>query len=369
MRALDAALPANGSRSLPDPANLLQIFQDSAPDYAFITLNLERRVEGWSLGAERMFGYAKEEALGQTLHILFTSQDRAEGVVDREFGVAAREGRAEDERWLQRKDKTRFWASGVLTNLYGPRGDQSGFCKIIRDLTERKLTEDRLAASLQEKEFLLREIHHRVKNNLQVVNSLISMQARITKHEEMREIFTDLQDRIRTIVTLHETLYSSPDIGSVLLGPYLEQLLNSLAAFHSNSSCQVSLNLEAADIVIDIEQALPLGLILNELVTNCFKHAFPSKQIGTVVVCLRYLQSEPGAPLDEAECELSVSDNGVGMQPGRSITDLPSMGLRIVQALTKELHGTVTVKKNQEQGTTFAVCFPFRHRPPGHPAF
>ncbi len=362
--ALKPDLHYPASCSSEDPAALLEVFQNSAPDYAFITLNSSQKIEAWSLGAERIFGYCKDEALGADLKLLFTEEDQANGVVDHEFSVARRESRADDERWLERKDSTRFWASGVLTKLCGAAGQEIGFCKIVRDLTERKLLEDQLAASVQEKEFLLREIHHRVKNNLQVINNLISMQAEITDHPGVREIFSELQDRIRTIVTLHETLYTSPEIGTVLLGPYIGQLVKTLFAFHANHSRHIGLHFEAADIAIDIEQALPLGLIFNELITNCFKHGFPGNRDGAITVSLRYLRPAPGISLDDADCELSVSDNGAGIKPVQGLTELPSMGLRIVRALAKELHGTVEVARREGPGTTFAIRFPLKRELP-----
>ncbi len=359
--ALQADLHHNKICSSENPAALLEIFQDSATDYAFITLNANRQIEAWSVGAERIFGYLKKQVLGRDVSLLFTKEDQAKGVVDREFGLASREGRSEDERWLARKDGTHFWASGVLTKLCGSEGKAVGFCKIVRDLTERKLMQDRLAASIEEKNFLLREIHHRVKNNLEVINSLISMQAELIGHSDVREVFSELQDRIRTIATLHETLYASPEIGTVLLGPYIEQLLRTLFAFHANHSRQIELHFEAADIAIDIEQALPLGLILNELITNCFKHGFSGNRSGSVTVTLHYLGSAPGIPLDDADCELSVSDNGAGMNSVQNLADFPSMGLRIVRALTKELRGTVSIRQQEGPGATFVVCFPL-HR-------
>ncbi len=336
--------------------SLLQLFRDSAEDYAFITLDMENRIVDWSRGAERILGYAKEEVLGSSGSIFFTPEDILDGELDRELQLAKSRGRAEDECWHQRKDGSRFWGSGVMAALRDAEGRQIGYAKVFRDLTAGKQIQDRLTASLREKDVLLREIHHRVKNNLQVITSLISLQARASKHPDMQDVFDELQSRVRAVAALHEGLYSSPDLGNILFGAYMEQLLQELLAFHAVDPRRVSLDVAAADVVISIEQALPLGLILNELITNCLKHAFPEQSKGRIKVRLDYVASngEEGPQ----ECELSVSDDGIGMSTGNGLTNTQSMGLHIVDLLASELRGKLEMSQDQQRGTKFTLRFP-----------
>ncbi len=201
----------------------------------------------------------------------------------------------------------------------------------------------------------LREIHHTVKNNLQVISSLISLQARVTTHLDMQSVFDELQDRVRAIAALHENLYSSPDLRNILFGSYMEQLLRELFAFHSSESHRISLAIETADVVVKAEQALPLGLIVNELVTNSLKHAFPNEDKGEIKVCLQYLPTGGAQTLDDAQCELSITDNGRGLA---LINDAHTMGLRIVDLLVSELKGTFHIDRDRPHGAKFTVRFP-----------
>ncbi len=336
--------------------SLLQLFRDSAEDYAFITLDMQNQIVDWSRGAERILGYTKEEAIGRSGSIFFTAEDILDGELDRELQLTQTRGRAEDECWHQRKDGTRFWGSGVMAALRDGAGRQIGYAKVFRDLTEGKQMQDRLAASLREKDVLLREIHHRVKNNLQVITSLISLQARASTHPDMQGVFDELQSRVRAVAALHEGLYSSPDLGNILFGAYMEQLLQELLAFHALDPQRVSVDVIAADVVVSIEQALPLGLILNELVTNCLKHAFPESSQGRVNVRLEYVASDGEA--GPQQCDLSVSDNGIGMSTSDGLPNKQSMGLHIVDLLVSELRGKLEVSQDQQRGTKFTLRFP-----------
>ncbi len=150
-----------------------------------------------------------------------------------------------------------------------------------------------------QKDRLLRDIHHRVKNNLQVIASLISLQARPGIHPETQIILNQLQGRVRAIAALHETLYSSRDLGSILFGSYMQQLLRELLALHGVDRSRISLHVHAAEMVVSIEQALPLGLIFTELITNASKHGFKAQLRSLCNMCL------PRG--EEPQGELSVS--------------------------------------------------------------
>ena len=213
------------------------------------------------------------------------------------------------------------------------------------DITERKQNEETLQASLHEKEVLLREIHHRVKNNMQVISSLVSLQADTIDNLELRELFNDLRDQVRTMALVHEKLYQSASLASVDFAEYTSSLLNYLWRAHGEAASRVRLILDVQPVSLSVDKAVPCGLILNELVTNTLKHAFRNRESGEVVVALR---------VDLDGCvSLTIRDNGIGLpNDWRQST---SLGLQLVQMLAKQLCGVLRVQI--DNGTTFALSF------------
>src|SRR4028118_2190418 len=200
-----------------------QLFADGVREYAFIQFDASNCVTDWNTGAKRLLGYTEEEILGRSGALFFTPEDQAAGEPAREVGMAVENGTAEDERWHVRKDGSRFRASGVLTKLCDDEGRLVGFAKVLRDVTEREQTRQRLERSLAEKDALLREIHHRVKNNLQVVVSLLGMQMRHVEDSRAIASFEETINRVRSIARIHEALYATPDLASVQFSTYLHQ--------------------------------------------------------------------------------------------------------------------------------------------------
>jgi two-component sensor histidine kinase len=216
----------------------------------------------------------------------------------------------------------------------------------------------RLQALLEEKQVLLEEIHHQVKNNLNAISSLLSIQSGYLSDSETRRMFDEMQDRVRAIAGLHETLYSSQDLGSIEFGPYVEALAKGLFKSYASQPERIALRIESADLVLRTEQALPLGLIANELICNALKHAFPGDRRGLLEVSLKYvLESvESGQSLDEGWCELVVRDNGVGLQA--DFEDRGSMGMRLVRLLVHQLRGELRVNGPPE--AMFTIRFPLK---------
>jgi PAS domain S-box-containing protein len=249
----------------------------------------------------------------------------------------------------RRKDGSEYPAE-VLVN-YAFYGGKEYIFAYGRDITERKKAEERIKASLAEKEVMLKEIHHRVKNNLQVISSLVSLQADNMTDKLMREEFDDICDRVRSMALIHEKLYQTDDLARLNFADYVASLLHSLWNSHDVLAEKVRLNLELTPVTLTIETAVPCGLILNELAGNALKHAFPNGSDGEVTVGL-----ENDATTSTA-C-LWVRDNGVGLSPDLDWRQTSSLGLRLVQILTGQLRGTVeTVVIGT--GTEFRVTFPF----------
>ena len=202
--------------------------------------------------------------------------------------------------------------------------------------------------SLKEKEMLLREIHHRVKNNLQIISSLLSLQSRHRKDEQAIEIAKESQCRIKAMALIHEKLYRSKDFANVEFNEYIKDLVNDLFASYKVSSSRITLKMDIENISLGIDTAIPTGLIVNELVTNCLKHAFPEGKDGEIRISLR--------SLDDGEKELIVSDNGIGLPETLDIKRAESLGLRMITNLTeRSLHGKVNI--NKINGTEFQIIF------------
>lgn len=213
---------------------------------------------------------------------------------------------------------------------------------VAQDITERKAAEEKLRQSLEEKEVLLREVHHRVKNNLQVVSSLLHAQARDVDDSAVRERFEESQDRIRSMAALHEQLYQSDNLARVAFDEYLETVTEEL--FRSYRANHVSRSLETDPHVLPIDQAIPAGLIVNELVSNALEHAFADGREGTVTIAFR---------VESDEATLTVADDGSGTD---ALDSNASLGLRLVRGLTRQLRGSLSVET--EGGVTVSVTFP-----------
>jgi len=215
------------------------------------------------------------------------------------------------------------------------------------DITERKQAEEVIRTSLREKEVLLREIHHRVKNNMQVISSLFNLQAGYIKDEEALRILKEGQTRIRSMALVHEKLYQSGDLSRIDLAGYIQSLSAHLFHVYLVDPNQVRLETEFEDVPLDINTALPCGLILNELISNALKHAFPAGRKGVLMIRLR--RGKDGA------VELRIADNGVGFPKGLDFRRIESLGLQIVNLLVGQLEGTI--KLAGKNGTAFTVAF------------
>ncbi|HOP74579.1 MAG TPA: histidine kinase dimerization/phosphoacceptor domain -containing protein [Bacillota bacterium] len=219
----------------------------------------------------------------------------------------------------------------------------------LTDITGRKRNEQRIKASLNEKEVLLREIHHRVKNNMQVICSLLRLQSNSVQDSHSQMVLQESQNRIRSMAMVHEKLYQSKDLTEIDANDYLTQLIHYLMRSYAIQPDQVEVNLYISSIQLKIDTAIPCGLIINELVTNALKYAFPEGRKGRITVSLRMLA-------DDCTIEFAVADNGVGLPEGFSLDDSPSLGLQLVITLVRDqLQGEMEMIRYP--GTSFRVRF------------
>jgi two-component sensor histidine kinase len=225
---------------------------------------------------------------------------------------------------------------------------------MLEDITERKLAEvqlrageERLKAALHEKEVLLKEIHHRVKNNLQIIASLLSLQSDQLKDPDDLVLFEDTQHRVKSMALIHESLYRTGDLARFNFARYIDSLCTDLLQSYGNGASHIRLQTELDELIFDVDTAVPCGLILNELLTNALKYAFPNGHPGDITIGLR---------ADTGQVTLSVRDTGIGLPTDLDFRHTESLGLQLVAMLTEQLGGTITLSRNC--GTAFAVTFP-----------
>lgn len=220
--------------------------------------------------------------------------------------------------------------------------------QVQAELAERKRAEEQLKASLKEKEVLLKEIHHRVKNNLQIISSLLKLQSAYTKEEQVLGMFKDSQNRIRSMALIHEKLYQSKDLSRIDFAEYIRDLAGNLLRSYKASSQAITLKTNVNDINLNIDTAIPCGLIINELISNSLKHAFPTPSTDKEI-CINIYSS------GNHQFILNLSDNGIGFPKDLDFRNTESLGLELVCTLTEQLDGTIEL--DSSKGTSFNITF------------
>ena len=323
-------------------------------DDALFQLDPNGLISSWNVGAERLLGYTEQEIIGQAFERIFTPVDVAAGSPQTEMENARKSGTSLDERWHIRKDGSIFFANGVLTAIRDSSGQLRGFSKIMRDITESHRAELRprdqeqqLRGSLAEKEALLKEIHHRVKNNLQIIASLLDMQSEFLDQADSRNVLLEMKTRVRSIAAIHELLYTAADFSRIEFRRFVEKLAQDVIAVHRQHATQVRIELHAESVLLDMAQAVPCGLIVNELLTNALKHAFPDGRPGKINVSF-------GS--DKTNWRLEVADDGIGLAADIDPGNVSSMGFHLIQLLAQQLGGSLDVIR--AAGTRFVISFP-----------
>jgi len=204
-----------------------------------------------------------------------------------------------------------------------------------------------IETSLTEKETLLKEIHHRVKNNLQIISSLLSLQANRTDDEHLKRIMNEAKNRIGSMALIHQKIYQSGNLSSVDFQAYIEQMAQSIDANFNHEKKSIAQHIDTHGISLDIDTSIPLGLIINELLTNSYKYAFAGRSSGTLSISLKEKNAE--------ELELHVSDDGQGLPPGFDPSSLNSLGVKLVKGLASQIKGTVRFES--DQGTHCFIDF------------
>jgi PAS domain S-box-containing protein len=252
-----------------------------------------------------------------------------------------------EELYLKMKDGSSIIVSDTAVAVYDTDGTILYFDGISEDITQRKWVEEQIKASLREKEVLLQEIHHRVKNNMQIISSLLNLQSQYTGDSHVLEAFKESQNRIKSMALVHEKLYQSRDLAKIDISDYVRSLVGSLFQSYKTAAESITLKIEVEHVSLRIDYAVPCGLIINELVSNCLKHAFPAGRGGTIVIGLH--------PYED-KIELVVKDNGVGLPENVDLDDIKSLGLRLVTILAEDqLDGEISL--DRRGGTEVRIRF------------
>lgn len=286
---------------------------------------------------EKMVGLTREQLIGKTYKDIVTVDTTH--WLDTYFTVA------ETGEPLLYEFESPEYNTTFETYSYRPRMGQ--VTVLVRDISERKRAENAIMQTMKENTMLMQELQHRVKNNMTMISAMLGIEMNNLRDDTDRAIFKNMQNRISSMAFLYEQLYTNDRRGSVPIREYIVNLVSSLATSFVDGIIDVNITTEIDDIELDMRQAVPLGLIINELVTNALKHAYYAGLNGEIRLTLTH---------DANEYALTVSDDGKGLPKGSSLPSLKGMGLKLVDILVNQLKGTVFI--NGVQGTTIRISFP-----------
>ena len=292
-------------------------------------------------------GLAAEEMIGKTDYNLVSKEDAdVLTTIKRkvlETGIAVH-----TEVPIVDKSGVKNYFSGTFIPRKNAAGEIDGIIGYFRNITERKQANEKILAALAEKEILIREIHHRVKNNLQIITGLLDMTRSRAHDAPTREVLTDMMLKIRTMAQIHTRLYESHQSGRVNMADQIRDMVAGLSGIYGKSGTEVDCVIEAGDFSLDVDKAVPCALAVNEILSNSFKHAFKGRRKGTVHISAR---SDPEA------VHIRIEDNGVGIPADVDPERSSSLGLKLIRNLVSQLHGTVSIE-NTGGGTRVTMDFP-----------
>ncbi len=308
-----------------------------SPDRGRITFTNGRfreffRVDAETAAVSSFYDYFPEESRGQMV-----SQIALLGAHQPVASLEIRYAEKKEEHWLRWTNQALFDESGAVIE----------YQSLGVDITIQRSSVRRIRESLVEKEVLLKEIHHRVKNNMQIISSLLSLQMMYVKDPRDRELFLESQNRVKSMALVHEKLYGSGNLAEIYFDEYIEMLVKDIYnSFHKNAGT-IALDIRTEKVILGIDQAIPCALIINELISNAMKYAFRDGRTGTVRIEFRRREKDG--------FRLSVSDNGVGLPADVDPWNTQTLGLQLVASLVKQLNGTLRL--DRDGGASFVVDF------------
>lgn len=296
----------------------------------------------YNKAAEKVYGYSSDEILGKEIWTLLHQKDDAKRLVDRIIS----DGFFLGEVASQTKNGELFISYASASKLINNKGETVGTVSVIKDITELKASEKKLRESIAQKEVLLREVHHRVKNNLQVINSILKLQSMHLEDEKTIMALHDCQERIKSMAFIHESLYQSNDLAKVNFSEYLRNLSNNLLFSYQVNANKIKLLFEVEPVSLSLDTGISCGLIVNELISNALKYAFKDQENGQIKLTL---SKEKNGHL------FILEDNGSGIPDNVNYKKTNSLGFQLVLGLVDQIDGTIQLKK--DKGTKFIIKF------------
>jgi PAS domain S-box-containing protein len=376
----------------PSDEELFGLIYNNVKNYAIIILDPDGYIISWNKGAEIIKGYKKEEVFHTHFSFLYNQEDINDDKPNNDLRHAIVNGFFEEESVWTRKNGLKFFASISITTLLNLKGEIRGFTMIVKDNAKYGVADERslnfnnipkslinqktsdliniskrleeeinrrlkienvtpienenIESSLREKEVLLKEIHHRVKNNLQIISSLLNLQSAYIKDKESVELFKESQNRVRSMALIHEKLYQSKDMSQTDFSGYVSELVSNLFSSYSLNSSLIALHQDISNIMLGIDLAINLGLIINELVSNAFKHAFPDGRKGNLYISMKK---------NGKRYELIIQDDGIGFSKEIDFRKTESLGLQLIITLVDQIGGEITL--SSDKGSKFIIIF------------
>jgi len=292
-----------------------------------------------------MLGYRSEEMIGRPVTDFMFEEDASDHVQkieNRRLGLSENY-----EHRFHHKDGRQVWTTASAAPIFDEERNFGGSFAMFTDITERRKAEKAIEASLREKEVLLQEIHHRVKNNMAIISSLLCLQSANISDGSVRSIFADSTNRIQAMALVHEKLYQSRDLSHIKIQEYVRSLAQHIFYSYNIGDMAVDLFLEIEEVLLGIDEIIPFGLILNELISNTLKHAFGNTSSPAIRIGLRYA---------EERAVLTVSDNGCGFPEGFDFHNSHTLGFQLVSTLSRQLRGEIALAG--EGGAHITLTFP-----------
>lgn len=321
--------------------NLVETMNDGV-----IIVDREQRIQYVNQHLLEMLGYEEAEILGKNAKETLAHEDDHE-FIDQTFSQRLKGQKGRYEIQVSTKSGERLWMHLSSSPVLNAHNEVVGSMVVHSDITYRKMAEFELQGSLKEKEMLIKEVHHRVKNNLQVISSLLSLQSSTVDNDLANAILRESQNRIKSMAAIHEKLYQSKNLSSIDFQDYTEDIVHQLGISYGTDKENVRIVADVRGIYLGVDTAVPCGLILNELVSNSLKYAFPEQEEGEIKIHFRKCSS--------GQYVLKVSDNGIGFPESVDFRDTTSLGLQLVTTLTEQLDGEIEL--HRQQGTCFSIRF------------
>ncbi len=311
---------------------------------AILQYDMEGRITFFNDSAVKLFGYTRDEVLGrpgtESINMDYQSDLLQQVLYNTEdFGQNENENR--------RKDGSRVWIVWSNKAIYDSAGNKSGILCVATDISELKHSQESAQKALEEKELLLREVHHRVKNNLQVIASILNLEMSYLQNKEDEEIFLDCQNRVNAMALVHQQLYESDNIAHLRIREYIRDLIDTTIDAYQVDPARIHIQYEIEEIAIGIDTGIVCGLIINELVSNSIKYAFPNGRTGSISILLKKRTGK--------SAELQVRDDGVGVPVDFDYRDTDSLGLKLVESLVDQIGGNIEMEN--DHGLSWKIGF------------